>query len=197
MYSRKIGGKDYRFGVSGLLYKSNVLMYDQQTESLWSQVLQHAVTGPMTDTKLSRLPSTLTTWGKWRRKHPGTDALTPATGHVRDYSRDPYEDYYESRSGLFGFLKGGPGAEEKELVVGVEINNITKAYKLDELRSSSPVHDKIGTSEITLEFEKETDSLSVRDKDGKTIDHIVLYWFVWKGIHPESQVYQVKHSPDD
>ena len=192
MYSRKINNQTYRFGVSGLLYKSNVLMYDQQPESLWSQVLQHAVTGPMTDTKLTRLPSTLTTWGKWRKKFPQTDVLTPATGHVRDYSKDPYADYYESRSGLFGFLKGGPGAEEKELVVGIEIGNSAKAYKLLELRSVGLIKDKLGNTEITLEFDEATDSLTAKDQSGNPLDHLLLYWFVWKGIHPEAEVYKSK-----
>ncbi len=164
-------------------------MYDQQTESLWSQVLQYAVTGPMTNTKLTRLPSTLTTWGKWRKKHPDTEALTPATGHVRDYSKDPYESYYESRSGLFGFLKGGPGAEEKELVVGIEIGGTSKAYKLKELRAEKQISDTIGTTEIILKFEAKTDSLTVKDQKGNSIDHMILYWFVWKGIYPGSNIY--------
>ncbi len=192
MYSRKIASQTYRFGVSGLLYKSNVLMYDQKTESLWSQVLQHAVTGPMTDTKLTRLPSTLTTWRKWRKAHPDTEVLSPATGHVRDYSKDPYEDYYESRSGLFGFLKGGPGAEEKELVIGVEIGNTAKAYKLQELRTAGLIKDKVGTTEITLEYDEESDQLTVRDRAGNAFDHIILYWFVWKSIHPDAEVYRNK-----
>jgi len=189
VYSRKIDNQTYRFGVSGLLYKSNVLMYDHQTESLWSQVLQHAVTGPMTDTKLSRRPSTLTTWGKWRKKYPKTDVLTPATGHVRDYSRDPYEDYYKSRSGLFGFLKGGPGAEDKELVVGINVGNIAKAYKLEEIQSAGQLKDKIDKTEITLEIDAETDKLTVTDQTGNTLDQMILYWFVWKGIHPDAEVY--------
>ena len=164
-------------------------MYDHQTESLWSQVLQQAVTGPMTDTKLSRRPSTLTTWGKWRKKYPETDVLTPATGHVRDYSKDPYADYYESRSGLFGFLKGGPGAEDKELVVGINVGNIAKAYELEEIKSAGQIKDKIDKTEITLEFDAETEGLTVRDKTGKTLDQMILYWFVWKAIYPESEVY--------
>jgi len=192
VYSRKIEDKTYRFGVSGLLYKSNVLMYDQQTESLWSQVLQHAVTGPMTGEKLTRLPSTLTTWGKWREAHPDTDALSPATGHVRDYSKDPYESYYESRSGLFGFLKGGPGAEEKELVVGISIGNTAKAYKLQDLHTSGQIKDNVDSTEITIEFDEETDKLTVKDQSGNTLDHMILYWFVWKGIHPDAKVYKSK-----
>jgi hypothetical protein len=189
VYSRKIDNQTYRFGVSGLLYKSNVLMYDHQTESLWSQVLQRAVTGPMTDTKLTRLPSTLTTWGKWLKTYPDTEVLSPATGHVRDYSKDPYERYYASRSGLFGFLKGGPGAEEKELVVDIEVGNTAKAYKLLELRSAGLIKDKVDATEIRLEFDEGSDKLTVRNHAGNSIDHIILYWFVWKSIHPDAEVY--------
>ena len=167
-------------------------MYDHQTESLWSQVLQRAVTGPMTDTELTRLPSVLTTWGKWRKKHPDSEVLTPSTGYVRDYSKDPYEDYYESRSALFGFLKPGPGAEEKELVVGIEVGNTAKAYKLLELRSVGLIKDKVGVTEITLEFDEATDSLTAKDQSGNPLDHLILYWFVWKGIHPEAEVYRSK-----
>jgi hypothetical protein len=144
----------------------------------------------MTDTKLTRLPSTLTTWGKWRKKYPETDVLTPATGHVRDYSKDPYEDYYESRSGLFGFLKGGPGAEDKELVVGIEVSGVAKAYKLEGLRSSGEVQDTIGNVDITIKFDEETDNLTVITQAGEIVDHMILYWFVWKSIYPEAQVHQ-------
>jgi hypothetical protein len=194
VYSRKINDQTYRFGVSGLLYKSNVLMYDQQTESLWSQVMQRAVTGPLAGTKLELRPSVLTTWGKWKSRHPGTDALTPATGHVRDYSKDPYEDYYASRSGLFGFLKGGPGAEDKELVVGVTIDDAVKAYRLRDIRSAGQVMDKLAGRQITLRFDNKIDKLTVEDGQGSTLDHIILYWFVWKGIYPASEVYR-KQEP--
>jgi hypothetical protein len=192
VYSRKIGNQTYRFGVSGLLYKSNVLMYDLQTESLWSQVLQRSVTGRMTGAKLTRLPSTLTTWGKWRQEHPESDVLTPATGHVRDYSRDPYEDYYKSRSGLFGFLKGGPGAEDKELVVGIEIDGLARAYKLEELRNAGSFTDRFDEQIISLDYDDETDRLTALDQAGQTISHMILYWFVWKGIYPDSEVIEVK-----
>lgn len=189
MYSRKLNNKTYQFGVSGLLYKSNILMYDKQSESLWSQVMQEAVTGQMTGTKLHRLPSTLTTWEKWRSKHPETDVLTPATGYVRDYSKDPYESYYKSRSGLFGFLKGGPGAEDKEIIVGVVVNETAKAYKLSDLKSSETIKDAIAGRDITLTFDEETDKITTTEAQGGSIDHLLLYWFIWKSIYPDAEVY--------
>ena len=81
------------FGVSSLLYQSDILLYDHQTKSLWSQIMSEAVTGPLTGTHLTLLPSTQTTWQKWQNKYPQTLVLSDQTGFKRDYSRDPYEGY--------------------------------------------------------------------------------------------------------
>jgi len=86
-------------------------------------------------------------------------------------------------------FKGVPGAEDKELVVGINVGNIAKAYKLEEIQSAGQIKDKIDKTEITLEFDAETDKLTVKDQTGNTLDQMILYWFVWKGIHPDAEVY--------
>lgn len=187
MYAREIGDQTYTFGVSGLLWNSNVLMYDHQTESLWSQVKREAVTGPRTGTRLRALGSTVTTWEKWRRRHPETAVLSLETGHVRDYDKDPYEDYYRSRRGLFSRFAPGPGEEEKELVAGVEWNGRTKAYPVAELRRRGEVRDHLDGQTVTLRHEPETDRLTARIGDGTELVPTVTYWFVWKGIHPGTE----------
>lgn len=187
MYSRQVDGKELTFGVSGLLYKANVLMYDRHSESLWSQVRREAVAGPMTGTKLQVLPATLTTWEKWQQKHPDTEVLSLDTGYQRDYRRDPYADYYESRRGFFSFFKPGPGDEEKELVVGVTLNGTAKAYPLELLRKKKTLTDTLAGRKLTLTLESATDQIAIRDADGNEIPHIAVYWFVWKGMYPESE----------
>jgi hypothetical protein len=187
VYARRIQEKTFSFGVSGLLYNSNVLMYDHQTESLWLQVRREAVTGPMTGTRLRVYPSTVTTWAKWLKRFPATTVLTPATGHMRDYSRDPYESYYRSRRGMFSIFKAGPGEEEKELVAGVEWDGAFKAYPVDLLREKGTLDDSVGSTALRLNFDPSTDRLAVRTDDGVEIVPIVTYWFVWKGIHPETE----------
>jgi len=190
VYARKIDGRTYTFGVSGLLYRSNVLMYDQQTESLWLQVKRRAVTGPMTGTELKTLPSTVTTWRKWRNKYPDTTVLSFGTGYRRDYSVDPYESYYRERRAWFSsFFKAGPGEEEKEIVAGVEIDGAAKAYPLDLLRQRQKITDTVGGRIITLSFEDSTDRIEVRTASGEEVEPIVVYWFVWKGINPDTERY--------
>ena len=191
MYARKVAGKIHTFGVSGLLYRSNVLMYDHQTESLWLQVNRRAVTGTMTGTKLVTFPSTITTWKKWKKKHPDTTVLSFDTGHNRNYSRDPYESYYKERRGMFtSFFKAGPGEEEKEIVAGVEVDDSTKAYPVSIIRQRKNMTDTIGGKSITLTYDNSTESISVKSASGQEIEPIVVYWFVWKGIHPNSGLYK-------
>ena len=189
MYSRKIDERILTFGVSGLLYKSNVLMYDRQTESLWSQVKSEAVAGPLTGTQLEVLPSTLTTWEKWKKRHPDTEVLSRDTGYDRDYSEDPYRSYYESSRGLFSFFRPGPDEEAKELVVGVTVNGQAKAYPLELLREKKQLADRVGGEELMLRFDPETDALTVKDRKGRRVPYISVYWFVWKGTHPDTRRY--------
>jgi hypothetical protein len=164
-------------------------MYDHQTESLWLQVKRKAVAGPMTGTKLEKLASTITSWEKWRKRFPHTKVLSLNTGYTRDYSKDPYADYYKTKKGFFSFLKPGPGAEEKELIIGIEISGIAKGYRLEMLREKKEIRDKILDKTIVLSYDDETNSVKVKDQEGKVIDFILTYWMVWDGIYPETQVY--------
>jgi hypothetical protein len=190
VYARKIAGEEYTFGVSGLLYRSNVLMYDHQTESLWLQVKREAVTGPMNGTRLETIPSSVTTWSKWKRAHPATTVLSHETGHDRDYSSDPYESYYRSSKGLFArFFKPSPEAQEKDLVAGIVVGDEARAYPLRLLRKSGSVDDVVNGNQIRIDFLEETDRVTARTADGRKIEPIVAYWFVWKGIHPETTLY--------
>jgi Protein of unknown function (DUF3179) len=184
VYSRQITDKERFFGVSGLLYRSNVLMYDKGTESLWSQIKGEAVTGPLTGTELEVLPSTLTTWKKWQKKYPGTQVLSFETGFKRNYETDPYLDYYAQQSGFRSFFKIGPGEKEKELVVGIVIDGQAKAYPLRRIKELKSLSDDLVGTELTLRFDKSTDSLSVTDERGNSVESMTVYWFVWKAIWP-------------
>ena len=189
MYSRQVGAQELSFGVSGMLYKANVLMYDRQTESLWSQVRREAVTGTMTGAKLKVLPSTLTTWQKWLKQHPQTEVLSMATGHSRDYSRDPYADYYQSQKGFFSFFKSGPGEEEKALVAGMTLNEKARAYPLELLRQKKVLVDSLGGTALTVTYAPDSGQVSIRSADAEEIIPLILYWFVWKSMYPESTLF--------
>lgn len=187
-----MNGRELNFGVSGMLYKANVLMYDRQTESLWSQVRREAVAGRLTGEGLEVLPSTLTTWDKWRKKYPNTEVLSIETGFSRDYTQDPYADYYASQKGFFSFFTPGPGEEEKALVVGVILEGQAKAYPLKDLRQRKVITDSLGGQHLTLSYKPETDQISIQKEPGDELVPLILYWFVWKGMYPNSDIYSVQ-----
>ena len=103
MYSTKIDGETLEFGTSGLLYRSNKLMYDRGTETLWRQFTGEPVVGELVGSgiKLKVLPVLLTTWGDWLRTHPDTTVLDAETGYypaglyVPEW--DPQSIYYSLR----------------------------------------------------------------------------------------------------
>ena len=88
VFDARIEGRRQTFGVSGLLYNSDVVLYDRETESLWSQLLQQAISGPRRGQALTLLHSTNTTWSDWRERHPGTLVLSDHTGFAVDYETD-------------------------------------------------------------------------------------------------------------
>jgi hypothetical protein len=103
-YESVAGGRLRRFGTSGLLYRSNKLMFDEETKSLWSSLDGKPVVGPLVGSGLSLAvhPAVTTRWGEWRRLHPETTVLSLETGHQRDYSEGAaYRDYFSTDRLMF------------------------------------------------------------------------------------------------
>ena len=180
------------FGVSGLLYNSDVLLYDRKTESLWSQILAEAVAGPQVGMQLTVLPSLQTTWGKWRTAHPGTAVLSRMTGHVRNYDADPYEGYARSPATFF------PVANEpdetfhpKERVLGIRIGEHTKAYPYSVLaqQDQSTFKDIVGDQEVIIEWDVEAPVAWATDLQGNQLPTVDGFWFAWYAFFPETEVW--------
>jgi len=128
---------DSTFGVSGLLWRDSLVLYDRATQSLWSQVLGQAVAGPREGERLRELPSQLTTWGDWKRRHPDTVILRQQErlrGSSYDrYHRDP------KRVGIHGSGNPDPRLPIKALVYGVEAADATAAASLITLQEAGLV----------------------------------------------------------
>jgi len=190
VFARRIAGQEMDFGVSGLLYQSDVLLYDRQTESLWSQIEMRAVTGSMTGTRLELLPATHTTWGAWKKKYPDTMVLSTDTGYGRDYQRDPYLGYYDSKDIMFRVSKTSDRYHPKEQVIGIRVGGLSKAYPFSELsRTKTPLSDRIGQKKITVYFDKASRTAVIRDEKEKDLPTVVGFWFAWYAFHPKTLVY--------
>jgi hypothetical protein len=154
---RTVGGRPATFGVSGLLYRADLVMYDAATESLWSQILAQAIQGPRTGERLSLTPSSLTTWGAWREGHPDTEVLLPppvsntVAGRVRRrYAVDPYRGYERSRRIGTGGREEGGRLHPKTQVVGVTAGDVSRAYPLPAVREAGAVNDTVGDLPVVV-----------------------------------------------
>ena len=92
-YDRRVDNRILEFGTSGSLWNSALVMYDRQTESLWSHFTGQAIAGELTGTELIDFPLTTIGWAEWRDEHPNGIVLTRDTGSERDYGRNPYPGY--------------------------------------------------------------------------------------------------------
>ena len=179
------------FGVSGLLYNSDVLLYDRQTESLWSQLRMQAVAGPLKGQRLAAVPLIHTSWRAWRAEHPDTQVLSIDTGFDRDYERDPYAGYMASSEVYFPVSASSRRYHPKERVLGLEVDGRFKAYPFAELSRSGD--DEIGDSfagrKLTIRFDPAAKSARAFDENGAEVTAVTGFWFAWYAFHPETEVY--------
>lgn len=104
LYETTHKGVEYELGTSGFLYRSNKLMYDRATQSLWSTLRGEPVIGPLADRDitLTRGYVVTTTWGSWRKRHPQTQVLSLDTGYDRDYAEGAaYRNYFATDQLMF------------------------------------------------------------------------------------------------
>lgn len=147
LYETRTPDRTYTFGSSGLLMRSNKLMYDRQTRTLWNQLSGEPVLGSLAGSRsrLETRPLVVTTWARWRRLHPRTRVLDLRTGHDRIYENGAaYADYFASRDALFPAADPGRGLEPKERVLAVREGGAAKAYPLDRVLRRRVVNDRLG-----------------------------------------------------
>jgi len=171
VFARNIDGQELTFGVSGKLIMNAVVMYDHQTDTLWSQFLMEGVQGPLMGTTMELLPAQLTTWEAWVQQHPDTLALDKR-GLRGSSGRDPYDSYYAS--GLAGILgesnpDGCPGG--KEFVVGLDNRRVQRAYPFRYLSDTPVLNDSYDDTPIVVTFDLAGYATAVfsREVGGRTL----------------------------
>ena len=119
-------GRHVTFGTSGLLYRSNKLMFDHETNSLWNTFEGVPVVGELAGGGLRLAPRAVvtTTWGEWRRRHPSTTVLSLDTGHRRDYSEGAaYRGYFGSDDLMFPVSRSDDRLSNKEEVLVLRLDD--------------------------------------------------------------------------
>lgn len=165
VFNRVIGGRELTFGVSGYLYRNNLVMYDHQTNTLWSQALAQAIRGAQRRTFLEMLPSTLSRWEAWQELYPGTTILSAEKmGKKADSIIDPYAGYYNSGSaGIAGVKNPDDRLGPKSLVVGFQLGEHIRAYPLDTIQVSGFINDILGVTGLLLIYDDELQTVRAYD----------------------------------
>ncbi|MFC1777120.1 DUF3179 domain-containing protein [Pseudomonadota bacterium] len=140
------------FGTSGLLYNSNLVMYDRATESLWSQMLEQSIEGYRMMRIPDRSQAVETTWGTWRTIYPETVLLSENTGFSRNYNSYPYGSYRENSSLLFPVNNSNDDRlHRKERVLGINVGPDSKVYPVANFSSNVEViNDTVGDMEVVV-----------------------------------------------
>ena len=171
-------GNVVKFGTSGKLYNSNLVMYDRTSDSLWSQALAQGIVGKYAGVDLQRIPFDVANWKEWKQLYPESKVLSRDTGSSRPYGADPYGDYYTNSEVLFPIPNQDDRLGLKEIIIGLENNGQYKAYKLQDVEDKKIINDQINNKPIVL---------------------FSLFPFMVRAFDPlvDDQVLQLKYNPQN
>jgi hypothetical protein len=174
LFETEVAGRDkpFVFGSSGFLYRSNKLMFDRQTDSLWNQFTGRPVAGPLVDSgiELKIRPVTITSWSRWRERHPDTKVLSLRTGHSRDYgSGVVYRDYFASPDLMFPTIVRNEGSvKRKDFVFGIRDVAAAKAWPIEAFADEPVINDTVGGRNVVLVGDAATRTVRAFDRK----DHV-------------------------
>lgn len=186
VFDRRTPIGEREFGVSGLLYNSNILMYDRggQPESLWSQVLGAGVSGPAAGLKLRALPMELTTWRDWKASHPETQVL------AGNYQQNPYAAYFNTPKLMFPARPLDRRLPAKTPILAVWTSDgkpnahLTASSNTD---ASFTSEYSIGGLSYSVAFDRNTKTARVVQSD-EGVYWMYSFWFAWSAFHPDTEI---------
>lgn len=187
-FERRIDGSQTSFGVSGKLYKSNLVMYDRATETLWNQLGGEAIIGEHLGKKLKQIPLETITWEDWKKKHPNTEVLSQDTGYSRNYDQNPYEGYEINRD-TFGTEFEDDQLHPKAKIWGIEVDGQYKAYSDEALGRVGTLNDSFAGKNLKIVRDRDG-AVTIKDESGQEIVPTISFWFAWVVFHPETELFK-------
>lgn len=187
-YDRRLGDRVLDFGTSGRLFNSSLVMYDRQTETLWTHFDGRAVVGVLTGAELETFPISTTSWEDFRTAHPDGLVLSRETGFSRSYGRNPYEGYDnpDTRPFLFDGDFDSRLAPKARVIVVRDDEDPAVLVTLDALRDAEVIEfeahgrdliavldpgtsSPLDSSEIDLGYDQGASGVFVDDLDGEDV----------------------------
>lgn len=194
-FNREVDGVVRKFGVSGYLYNSDVLLWDDCGESFWSQVEGAAVAGPETGKKLEWLDVLDTTWADFEKRHPKGKVLKGPLNR-RAYAVDTYKArgyHKQDTPGFLGRDKADKRMHQKATVTGVTVGDKAFCVPHDKIKAAdAPVEVEFAGETLVIEYDEDADFVIVKRKTEEGEEKLITmraYWFAWAVFHPETEVY--------
>ena len=199
VFLRKVGlGKEgkrtLRFGISGLVYQCNFVLYDLETESLWSQLRGSSIAGSLAGTRLERVPARQVPLGAWLVRNPESKVLVRPLPRRIDYRYSPYSAYWVSETIPFPVAARDARYHPKEVVLGVEVDGVERAYLGSILTAAGGrIVDELRGRKLRIAYDGESGTFAWEmPEDLRATD---AYWFAWKTFHPKTQIWRSGASP--
>lgn len=191
VFKARVAGLTRTFGVSGLLFNSDVLMYDRETESLWSQLAMKAVSGPAVGKELELLTGEQMNWEAWKERFPQGKVLSRDTGTSRNYRSSPYRSYERTERLMFPVRKYREDLKNKAWVAGLIIDGRAVAFPLAELEDFGTIKAKAGDAVLEITYNAEADHLTASlDNGDEPLPVTRAYWFAWQAFYPETALWR-------
>ena len=181
---RQLDGVTLDFGISGLLYNSNVLFFDRTDNALWSQVGMAAISGPNAGRSLRHLPFEIVRFGAWKDQHPGSTVVDIDTGYRRRYEKNPYADYYNDQRLRFPVDPIDERMRPNVPVIGVKIGDTARAYPVSRIQQSpgGQVRDVIGGQQLVLTRDPALGRIAITQAPDDAL-MVHTFWFAWAAFH--------------
>jgi len=139
------------FGVSGLLYNANLILYDRNTDSNWSQLSLQCVNGELIGDKPQLYSVIETNWETWQNLYPNSEVLSTQTGFSRNYGVSPYGDY-ATNNDRFIFRPSifNDALPNKERVYAIVDDNKSKVYQFSDFNGGNVIRDDFNGNDYLL-----------------------------------------------
>ena len=190
-FKRTVNGRVLEFGVSGLIYRAQFLLYDRQTESLWAQYEGRAIAGAMAGKKLERVPLRQERMSVWLQRHPGTGVLNRPEQMRIDYRYSPFEAYWISEAVPVAVADRDDRYHPKEVALGVELDGHTRVYLGSILTGErGRIVDEFQGRKIRVAYDSDSGTFVWDAPDEVRVTD--AYWFAWKSFHPDTEIWHDK-----
>ncbi len=189
VFEREVDSKILDFGTSGKLYQSNLVMYDRQSDTFWSQAEGRAIRGELFPTTLTRYPSSIVEFSKAAKLNPNMKVLSTKTGYVRDYKRNPYQGYENTEDIYFPINHPDRRLPAKLVIYGISVDGKFKAYDYLKLIDKKKLEDTLNGHKLEISVSLEDEIVVFDNTANKRIVGFNSFWFSFATHNPDAEIW--------